>query len=265
MYRQLRNFSSFSSPKRIHQIAIDGPAGSGKSSTAFQVSKALPGFVYIDSGAMFRCVTLKALEQNVPLVAENEKKLEKIAHDLVVSMVPTNTEATAVQIFIGSDEVTHSIRSSQVTRNVSFIAGLPSVRAALLEKKRAIGGGIDGTPDESYVGPVPKGIVMDGRDIGTVVFPRAGLKIFLVADPKIRAQRRYNELKSHHEAGKVTGLPSLDEIHQEILKRDAADYSRTISPLKRADDAIEIDSTSLTKEQVVDEIVSLANKRFHIR
>lgn len=208
------------------KLAIDGPAGSGKSTISALIAHRL-GWTHIDTGAMYRAVTLKAIELGIDLEDES-------AYQFLESIV---IHYDADRIYIDNRDVTSEIRSSAVTSNVSLVSSFPYVRKKLvdLQKHAAMKGNI----------------VMDGRDIGTVVLPQADLKIFLVADVKERAKRRHKE---HLKKGKQA---SLNRLIEEIETRDKKDSTRKASPLKKADDAIIIDTTTLTIDQVVEKIVDL--------
>ncbi len=210
----------------VLQIAIDGPAGSGKSTVAKAIAKKL-NITYMDTGAMYRAVTWFALEEKLDL--ENSMSL-KDAVDRI------ELEITPMQIFVGGRDVSEAIRMPEISRNVSVVSMDAYVRERMVDLQRKIASG--------------QSVIMDGRDIGTVVLPDASYKFFLVADPKERAMRRLLELEAK---GIVS---SLDEMTEEIIRRDNLDSSRDVSPLKKADDAIEIDTTHLTIQGVVDKILS---------
>ncbi|MGQ0560534.1 MAG: (d)CMP kinase [Gemmatimonadota bacterium] len=218
-------------------IAIDGPAGSGKSSTAKAVADRL-GYRHLDSGAFYRAITFAALERGIPV--ESWPQLDAAAlNDLDVHAEPG---ATRFELYAGDRKVTDRIRSPEVNEHVSQMAALPAVRDWLLIQLRATALSSD--------------LVADGRDIGTVVFPDAGLKVFLIAQSETRARRR---LAEHG----VTD-PSYVDIQNEVDRlglRDRLDSQRTVAPLKQALDAVVIDTTSLTFEEQVDKIVGLAAKR----
>ena len=223
-------------------IAIDGPAGSGKSTVARRVA-ALLGYLYLDSGAMYRAVALKALERKIPL--ENDAELVALAREThIVLKAPTAEQEAAGlknRVFLDGQEVTEEIRRGEVAQAASRLATIGGVREVLVaEQQRAGQGG---------------GVVMEGRDIGTVVFPNAELKIFLDASAETRAQRRWKE---HQEKGdKLTLL----EVLQEVRERDKRDRERTVSPLVRAKDAVLIDNTAMGIEETARLIVFLANER----
>ena len=218
-------------------IAIDGPAGSGKSSTARAVAKQL-GFRHLDSGAFYRTLTLAALQRAIPV--EEWNHLDARALDALE--VSAENARQGLVFRIAGDDVTNQIRAPEVNAHVSQMAAVPAVREWLLERLRAIGGSGN--------------VVSDGRDIGTVVFPHADLKIFLVADPTTRARRRLAEHGNRH--------PSDAEISQEVdrlLRRDHLDSQRATAPLKQASDAVVLDTTDHTFEEQVERIVALARAR----
>lgn len=214
------------------QIALDGPAGAGKSTIAKQLAAHLD-YVYIDTGAMYRAVTLAALEQGIDL--EDGQRLGELMTSLEIRLTPGEN---GQRVFIGEREVTESIRSSEVTNNVSFVAKHAQVRSALVEMQRRLA--------ESG------GIVMDGRDIGTVVLPDAELKVFMTATVEERASRRHRENVSR-------GMDSdLEALQAEIALRDKRDSEREVSPLRQADDAIYLDTTVMSIDQVVLRLTELA-------
>ena len=208
------------------QIAIDGPASSGKSTVAKIIAKQL-GYTYLDTGAMYRSATFLALKNGIE-VSNQEKIVELLESNPI--RVGRNENGEQL-VFLGECDVTLPIRDNQVTNNVSAVAALPLVREKLVHLQREI----------AQAG----GIVMDGRDIGTVVLPQAELKIFLIASVEERALRRFKE---NTERGIETDLETLKE---EIAARDFKDSNRAISPLKAADDAITFDTTGVSIEGVV--------------
>jgi cytidylate kinase len=223
-------------------IAIDGPAGSGKSSVARRVA-ALLDYLYLDSGAMYRALALKALERNVPL--GDEAQLEALAKDTHIELKPPTPELEAAgaknRVLLDGREVTREIRTSEVAQAASRLATIAGVRRVLVaEQQRAGSGG---------------GIVMEGRDIGTVVFPAAELKIFLDASPEVRAERRWKE---HLEKGERL---TLAEVVEEVRERDRRDRERRVSPLVRAADAVLVDNTAMGIEETARLIVMLARER----
>src|SRR3981081_1905692 len=223
-------------------IAIDGPAGSGKSSVARLVAGIL-GYLYLDSGAMYRALALKALRRKVPL--EDETQLEKLANETHIELKPPTPEQEKAgiknRVFLDGKEVTQEIRTPEVAQAASRLATIAPVRAVLVaEQQRAGAGG---------------GVVMEGRDIGTVVFPNAELKIFLDASPEVRAERRWKE---HQEKGEdLTVLQVLEEVRE----RDKRDRERKVSPLVRAADAVIVDNTAMDVEETARVIVMLARER----
>jgi CMP/dCMP kinase len=223
-------------------IAIDGPAGSGKSTVARRVA-ALLGYLYLDSGAMYRAVALKALERGIALA--NEAQQEGLARETRIELKAPTAEQEAAglknRVFLDGREVTEEIRTGEVAQAASRLATIAGVRRVLVaEQQRAGQGG---------------GVVMEGRDIGTVVFPGAELKIFLDASPEVRAQRRWKE---HQEKGESL---TLLEMLQEVRERDKRDRERKVSPLVKAKDAVLVDNTAMGIEETARLIVFLANER----
>jgi cytidylate kinase len=214
-------------------IAIDGPVGSGKSTLARRVA-ALMGYIYIDTGAMYRAVAIKALRRGVSLDAGNE--LDALASDTRIDLGQLNGTQ---QVFLDGEDVTNAIRSPEVSQAASKVAVVAGVRRVLVAEQRRAG--------------EQGGVVMEGRDIGSVVFPDAQLKIFLTASPEIRAERRWRE---HEQKGDAIDLArTLEEIHE----RDGRDRERSTSPLVRAPDAVVVDSTAMEPEEVARLVVMLAN------
>ena len=212
-------------------IAIDGPAGSGKSTIAKLIAEDL-GLVYLDTGAMYRLVTLKALNEGI---LGDFEKIKKMLNNL-------NIDIKENGFYLDNVDVSDEIRKPIVSENVSDIAAIREVREKMVDLQRKF--------SES------KNVILDGRDIGTVVFPSADVKIFLVADAKERANRRYKELVKKGENVKI------EEIYENILKRDEIDSTRKESPLKKAEDAIEVDTTSKNIEEVKNEILNIYSKYF---
>ena len=212
-------------------IAIDGPAGSGKSTIAKLIAEDL-GLVYLDTGAMYRLVTLKALNDGILGDLEEIKKM----------LDNLNIDIKENGFYLDNVDVSDEIRKPIVSENVSDIAAIREVREKMVDLQRKF--------SES------KNVILDGRDIGTVVFPNADVKIFLVADAKERANRRYKELVKKGENVKI------EEIYENILKRDEIDSTRKESPLKKAEDAIEVDTTSKNIEEVKNEILNIYSKYF---
>ena len=206
-------------------IAIDGFSSCGKSTMAKDLAHDI-GYAYIDTGAMYRAVTLYALQHN--FFKDNTldiQSLEKAMKEINISF-NINPETRRTETYLNKKNVEREIRGMEVAGYVSGIAALPFVRAALVEQQRRMG--------------MEKGIVMDGRDIGTVVFPEAELKIFVTASPEVRATRRLDELKAKGESA------TFGEVLENIKSRDRQDTTRAVSPLCKAGDAIEIDNTNMT-------------------
>lgn len=217
------------------QVAIDGPASSGKSTVAKIIAKRF-GYVYCDTGAMYRSVTWAALENGIDV--SDTKQVIDLACRIKITFEPGQPDQ---RVFVDGHEVTKDIRTEKIAANVSTVAAIPEVRAQMVEQQRQI----------AQAG----GIVMDGRDIGTTVLPDAQVKVFLVASAHERARRRYEE-----NLQKGLATQSLDELEAAIKLRDQKDSTRKVSPLTQAKDAILIDTTSLTIDQVVDEISALIKK-----
>ena len=213
-------------------ITIDGPSGSGKGTIAGILAKRL-GWCLLDSGALYRLLAFAARNHGVDLT--NEESLKLLAAHLDVQFVGA-TEGHPQRIILEGDDVTDDLRNELVGSWASQVAALPAVRDALLQRQRAF--------------QEPPGLVADGRDMGTVVFPEAPLKIFLTASAEERARRRYLQLK-----GKVDGV-SLSSLLDEIRARDERDTQRAVAPLKPAADAKQLDSTELSIEQVLERILS---------
>lgn len=207
-------------------IAIDGPSGVGKSTTARRVAARL-GWQYLDTGAMYRAVTLAV--QRAGITLEDRPALERVLAGLDLAQ-----EGTRIQL--AGEDITEAIRSQEVTRGVTPVSADARVREVLVEQQRRIG--------------ASGRWVVDGRDIGTVVFTQACCKVFLTASPEARARRRFLELQAKGDA------PELTAVLADLQRRDAADRSRAVAPLRRAEDAEELDSSDLSLDQVVDRIVA---------
>jgi len=216
-------------------IAIDGPAGAGKSTVARMLARRL-GLIHVDSGATYRAAALKVIESGVPL--EDEKEIVRIVRAAEIGFIARQPHA---QVFLDGHDVTAKLRTAEVTHAASVVSRLPAVRKKLVTVQRSL--------------LKRPGVVMEGRDIGTVVFPRAALKIFLKAHPKERARRR---VQQDGEQGRRSTLRST---LTEISSRDRRDAERQASPLAAADDAAVIDTTRLSAEQVVERILKLAGKK----
>jgi CMP/dCMP kinase len=218
-------------------IAIDGPSGSGKGTVSRLVAKAL-GWRFLDSGALYRLVALAGLRTG--LAPQDTAGHECLARDMKVEF--GSGPAGEERVLLDGQDVTRDLRSEQTGTAASRVAAMPEVRRALFARQR------------QFVRP--PGLVADGRDMGTIVFPEAGLKIFLTATPEERARRRHKQLKEK-------GLDvSLAALSREIAERDARDASRAVAPLKAAADAIHLDSTGLAVDAVVAQILRLARERF---
>uniref|UniRef100_UPI004038739F (d)CMP kinase n=1 Tax=Prevotellamassilia timonensis TaxID=1852370 RepID=UPI004038739F len=210
-------------------VAIDGHSSCGKSTMAKDLAREV-GYIYVDTGAMYRAVTLFAMRNNL-FDAEgniNTERLEQLLPEVKISF-KLDPETSRPMACLNGEVVEQEIRSLEVSQHVSPIAALPFVRAKLVEQQQAMG--------------KEKGIVMDGRDIGTVVFPEAELKIFVTASAEIRAQRRYKELQAK-------GMPAdFDDILKNVEERDYIDSHRATSPLRQADDALVLDNSHITIEE----------------
>ncbi|NTW27952.1 MAG: (d)CMP kinase [Coriobacteriia bacterium] len=218
-------------------IAIDGPAGSGKSTVAKRVAAQL-GFCYLDTGAMYRAVAVRALDEGIALA--DEGAVTRLARRDSIEFVPERGSCASKVLIAGTD-VTSAIRMPRIDEAVSVVARIPHVREALVDQQREL----------ARIGNV----VMEGRDIGTVVFPDAELKVFLTAAPEERARRRAAQQKA-------SGMQvAQSDVRDAIERRDEIDSTREHSPLTSADDAVEIDTTGVSLEEVVDRIVSLAKER----
>ncbi|WP_418686797.1 (d)CMP kinase [Adlercreutzia equolifaciens] len=219
-------------------VAIDGPSGAGKSTVAKAVAKAL-GFSCLDTGAMYRAIAWRALQDGVAL--DDEPTLGEIARTYDIAFGHVEGDPVPRRVFIGDDEVTDAIRTAEIDRAVSPVSAAPAVREALLDQQRRIGNAGD--------------YVVEGRDIGTVVFPDAAVKVFLTASDEERAHRRVRQ-----NVDRGIGSIDYDEVLADLRRRDETDSSRATAPLRPADDAVHIDSTSHYIEEVIDQICSLARE-----
>lgn len=214
-----------------YNIAIDGPAGAGKSTIAKRVAKEL-GFIYVDTGAMYRAIALYFLRKKIDL--KNEKEVSIACESIEITIGYQGKEQ---QVYLNGENVNSYIRTEEVGNFASISAGNRDVRIKLIELQKAIA--------------QKENVVMDGRDIGTFVLPEAQLKIFLTASAKTRAKRRFLELEEK-------GIEcDINEIEYDIVERDKRDMTREIAPLKQAEDAILIDSSDMTIEQVTESIIKL--------
>jgi len=219
-------------------IAIDGPSGAGKSSVSVEVARKL-GFSCLDTGAMYRCIAWQAIQDGVAF--DDEEALEKISLEKEIAFTHEEGNPKPVGVSMGGVDVTSAIRTREIDRAVSPVSAVPGVRAALVAQQQRIGNA------GNYV--------VEGRDIGTVVFPDAAVKVFLTASNEARARRR---VLQNEERG--VGSTDFEEVLADIIRRDELDSSRAASPLKPADDAIHIDSSDMTMQEVIDEICALAQK-----
>jgi cytidylate kinase len=213
-------------------IAIDGPVGSGKSTLARRVAEMM-SYVYIDTGAMYRALALKAVRRGISLDATDQ--LVALARETRIDL---RAQDGTQRVFLDGEDVTAAIRTPEVSQAASKVAVVPGVRQVLVAEQRRAG--------------EQGGVVMEGRDIGSVVFPDAGLKIFLTASPEVRAERRWHE---HQQKGEAIDLARTLE---EIRERDQRDRGRSTSPLVRAPDAVVVDSTAMEPEEVARLVVMLA-------
>ena len=209
-------------------IAIDGHSSCGKSTFAKAIAARL-GYIFIDTGAMYRAVALYALEHGaIAMGIVDEERIEAMLCDIEISF-RFNSERGASDIYVNGDLVEGKIRTIEVSNCVSAVSSIGAVRRKLVAMQQQMGRN--------------GGVVMDGRDIGTVVFPTAELKIYMTADPMVRAERRYKEL-----TGKGDSV-TLEEVYENVVSRDKADMSRAISPLRKADDAIVLDNSAMSVEE----------------
>ena len=218
-------------------VAIDGPAGAGKTTAARSLARRL-GYKYLDTGATFRAVALKVIRTGAD--TDNPDAMAEIACGAEIRFGGDEQE----RIFLNGEDVTERIRNQEISNTASKISAYPEVRRILTGLWRRIGKG--------------GGVVLEGRDIGTVVFPAADLKVFLVAQPRIRAERRYKELAD------PSGT-TLEQVAKEIAHRDAADSSRRHAPLARAADAVEVDTSHMNIEQTADHLERMARDRMEER
>jgi len=213
-------------------IAIDGPAGSGKSTVTKLVAKRL-GLLYLDTGAMYRALTLKAMRNSLNL--KDEDALIEMARDTDIKL-KTDPGSDRIRVLLDGEDVTLDIRTPELTDRIRYIARVPGVRECMVKIQRSIG--------------EEKGAVMEGRDTTTVVFPDADYKFYLDADLKERAKRRYKELLS------LGMKATLEDVEEDARQRDISDQTRKVGPLKKADDAICIDTTRMSIEEVVKRILA---------
>jgi CMP/dCMP kinase len=218
-------------------IALDGPAGAGKSTVARLVAKELD-FIYVDTGAMYRAITWKVLNTGIPL--SDTESIAELASQTRINLKPGPTGQT---VLVDGANVTELIRSTEINQHVSLVAAIPQVREVLVRLQKQLAAG--------------EGVVMDGRDIGTSVLPDAEVKVYLTASARRRAERRYQELSDPD--------MTLEELEKDIKRRDQLDRQRTISPLCQAEDAVLLDSTDMTLEQVVHAVLDLCRTKMEWR
>lgn len=216
-------------------IAIDGPAGAGKSTISTRLADAL-GYLYIDTGAMYRAVACLVADEG--LDPADEPALANLCHDLKIDLIP---QADGLRVLANGVDVTRRIRTPEISRLTPVVAASPPVRACLLRAQRQLG--------------EKGGVVLEGRDIGTVVFPDAQVKFFLSASAEERGRRRFDELR-------LKGVEAdLQQTIEAVRKRDEADTNRTEAPLRKADDAVVVDSTRLTIDEVLTTMLSVVKAR----
>jgi len=220
-------------------IAIDGPAAAGKSTVAKMIAEKL-SYIYVDTGAMYRALTYKAIVKDIDI--NDELAMERLLLHTTIELKPSTNGQL---IFLDGEDVSNQIRGEEVTNKVSTVAAVKAVREEMVLRQQKFG--------------MNGGVVMDGRDIGTKVMPNAELKIFLLASVDIRAERRHRE-------NIQKGFPSnLDILKEEIMLRDKQDSEREISPLRKAEDAIELDTSSLSIEEVAAKILNMARERIETK
>ena len=219
-------------PKQL-VVAVDGPAGSGKSTVSKLIAKKL-GLLYVDTGAMYRALTLKAMRIGADL--KDEKVLIGLAGTTKIDLQETGK----LKVFLDGEDVSTAIRTPEVTANVKYIARVPGVRHEMVALQRSIG--------------ELRGAVLEGRDIGTVVFPKADYKFYLDARPEERAKRRCKDLIE------LGGSPDIGQVKNDIISRDESDINRSVGALKKANDAMFIDTTNLSIDEVVEKMLAYVDK-----
>ncbi len=217
-------------------IAIDGPVGAGKSTVARECAKRL-GIIYVDTGAMYRSCALFCIRSNVEISPENEAEIEKLLNERMKLEI-TLVDGTQ-HVILNGEDVSEAIRENSVSMAASAVSALASVRKFLLDRQRDLA--------------ASNSVIMDGRDIGTVILPDADLKIFITAAPEVRARRRYEELKA--KGSEIT----FDEVLADVNKRDYNDTHRKESPLMQAPDAVLLDTSELDFTQTVEKVIGLVN------
>lgn len=221
-----------------YTVAIDGPAGAGKSTVARLLAQRL-GYLYVDSGAMYRAVALK-VEQTETDPTDTDA-VAALARSIRITFVPADEDGEPQHVLLDQNDVTQAIRLPEVASLASIVSSIPGVRIALVNQQQKLG--------------AQGGVVMEGRDIGTVVFPNAELKVFLTASPEERAERRFKDILTRG------GTTTVEMVRADQDERDARDASRTISPLMAAPDAIEISSDGKTPNQIVTDILNCLDSR----
>ncbi|MBD3380245.1 MAG: (d)CMP kinase [Candidatus Omnitrophica bacterium] len=225
--------------KKINAVAIDGPAGSGKSTVSRLVAERL-GYTYIDTGATYRALTLKVMRKNVDL--SDRKAIIELSGDLDLVLTPSEKEGRTINVILDGVDVSEEIRRMEVTVNVKHVCKIPEVRKNMVDLQRKMASEANGA-------------VMEGRDTGTVVLPGAKYKFYVDAAFDERVERRFAEMRAK-------GVPvPKSEIEDDLKQRDHTDKTREVGPLKKADDAVLIDTTDLTIDQVVAKIVELVSRK----
>lgn len=227
-------------------ITIDGPSGAGKGTLTARLAEKF-GFALLDSGALYRIVGLHAFEQGLLDNGKiDEGKLADLTHSLQIEFLPANKHTNHVTVLVNGRDVSEQIRTEQVGEFASKVAVFPKVRSALLDLQHDMA-----NPEKTD----NRGLIADGRDMGTVVFPHAQVKVFLIASPEARAERRVNQLQ---QAGKEA---NFDEIFSQIVARDERDSNRETSPSKPAKDAVVVDSSSINADTVFEQVLKLCEKK----
>lgn len=219
-------------------VAMDGPVGAGKSSVARECAKRL-GFIYVDTGALYRAIGLYCTRNGIEMSVENEPTVKKAVEDGV--SLEIKLEAGTQLVFMNGENVSEEIRLPEISMAASAVSAIPAVRRFLLDIQRSVA--------------AKNNVIMDGRDIGTVILPNADVKIFITAAPEIRAKRRYDEL-----IAKGVDV-RFDDVLSDLNKRDHNDSHRAEAPLKQADDAILLDTSALDFEQTVNEVIRLVKSK----
>ena len=224
--------------KQGKAIAIDGPAGSGKSTVSRKVAGKL-GYLYVDTGAMYRALTLKVMKKDISF--KDIEKIIELSVDLDLVLMPSESEKSTIRVFMDGEDVSCDIRKLEVTGNVKYVASIPEVRSNLVALQRKMVAKTDGS-------------VMEGRDIGTVVLPDAKYKFYIDASFEERIERRYAELRAK-------GQPvNREDVAVDLKERDHADKTRKVGPLRKAKDAVFIDTTDLSVDQVINKIIEYVKK-----